>query len=95
MAVAICLITFSGLSIERNTVWRDSITLWMDSISKYPKNPVAHHNLGTAYSRLGRLNENIVQLLIVERLAPGYPDLNTNLAIAYRKKRWYDRALSE
>jgi protein O-mannosyl-transferase len=42
-AVVAC---FSALTLSRNTVFRNSGTLWADSLKKTPDNPFAHNNLG-------------------------------------------------
>jgi len=48
-AFSICLIVYSGLSIQRNNVWKNSISLWKDSLKKDPNNVLPLINIGAAY----------------------------------------------
>lgn len=36
------------LTIQRNTVWENKFTLWQNVLEKFPDNPRAYHNLGSA-----------------------------------------------
>jgi Flp pilus assembly protein TadD len=55
-AVAI-LVTAGPLGVAtyvRNSVWRDDLTLWADTVAKSPSKARPHHNLGAAYEAMGR-----------------------------------------
>ena len=52
----ILLIGLSILTISRNRVWSDEISLWADSVKKNPHSPRGHTNLGKAYYEKGNLN---------------------------------------
>jgi protein O-mannosyl-transferase len=43
------LVTLSVLTMQRNHVWRNSVSLWTDSLAKESANPVAHCSLGLAH----------------------------------------------
>ena len=46
---ALVLLTFAGLSLERNRVWADDFSLWSDSVSRSPAMPRPHLYLGNAH----------------------------------------------
>ena len=49
LSVVFLVVFFSTLTVQRNLIWKNSGTLWADSLQKDPKNPIAWNNLG-AYS---------------------------------------------
>ncbi|MBO4773132.1 MAG: hypothetical protein J5595_11395 [Bacteroidales bacterium] len=40
------------LTVQREKVWHDSLTLWTDCVSKYPEAVIGWNNLGTHYNML-------------------------------------------
>jgi len=44
--LAIALIIFTGITVQRITVWKDSFTLFADMLSKYPEDGLTHYNRG-------------------------------------------------
>ncbi len=83
-AVAVaCLI---GLTVQQIAVWRDSVTLWTEVLSRNPGAVVAHSNLGLALIDAGRLDEAAAQLRSALAAAPDDPEAHTNLGlILYRR----------
>jgi tetratricopeptide (TPR) repeat protein len=51
---ALCLGFFTN---QRNQVWYDTNTLWMDEITKHPRTPNAYNNLGFEY--FNKFNESV------------------------------------
>lgn len=47
--LAILLFVLSGVTFQRVGVWRDSITLWSDTVDKRPQQPLAWAALGEAF----------------------------------------------
>ena len=56
IGVCICLV-FSYLTIERNKVWQNEITLWEDAVRKSSRKARPYDNLGSAYLKAGRYKE--------------------------------------
>jgi tetratricopeptide (TPR) repeat protein len=54
-AIVLC-IAFGSLTFSRNFVWKDSITLWGDTLKKNPSNIRALMSMGNAYLRLSRFD---------------------------------------
>ncbi len=73
VVVAIC---WSGLAIQRNSVWKDNKTLFMATIKSSPGTEVPYINLGNAYVRGGEYEQALNIYLQAERrnLAMGYSD---------------------
>jgi len=44
--LAITLIIFTGITVQRITVWKDSFSLFADMLSKYPEDGLTHYNRG-------------------------------------------------
>lgn len=89
----IVLLCLSVGTIQRNRVWRDSVTLWEDVVRKSPGKARPHYNLGNAYSQRGRTDEAIEQYLQSVRLRPEYPEAWDNLGVDYAKKGLYPEAV--
>ena len=49
VAIAALLLSFAGLTLLRNQVYRDEISLWQDTALKSPNKARVHNNLGHAY----------------------------------------------
>jgi tetratricopeptide (TPR) repeat protein len=68
--VAVLLISFySTLTIERNYIFKDDLTLWSDAARKSPYKMRVHHNLGRAYFEKGRMDQAIQEGQIALRLS--------------------------
>jgi tetratricopeptide (TPR) repeat protein len=68
--VSVLLISFySALTIERNHIFKDDVTLWSDAVKKSPHKMRVHHNLGRAYFEKGRIDQAIQEGEIALRLS--------------------------
>ncbi|MBI2871519.1 MAG: tetratricopeptide repeat protein [Candidatus Omnitrophica bacterium] len=70
------------VTASRNLDYESTITIWRDTISKWPINPRAHYNLGVALASEGRFNEAIPMYEKAIKLMPDYPAALNNLGIA-------------
>ncbi|MBW1981220.1 MAG: tetratricopeptide repeat protein [Deltaproteobacteria bacterium] len=93
-AAVILLTSLSYLSIERNKVWQNSVSLWSDSLSKTPNNRTAHLNLGQALGDEGRLEEAMAHYQEALRLYPNYAEAHNNLANALLQQGKLDQAIA-
>jgi tetratricopeptide (TPR) repeat protein len=59
-ALGFALAVFAVLTINRNFVWRDDVTLWTDAMKKSPRSERPYHNLGTAYQNRGELDRSVL-----------------------------------
>lgn len=52
IAIAVLSLTLGSMTFIRNFVWKDSVTLWEDTLKKNPSNIRALMSLGNAYMKL-------------------------------------------
>lgn len=70
----IYFIILGGLTYSRTKVWKDSFSLWSDTIEKYPESEVAWFNRGSEKNNLKQYNEALKDLNKAIELNPNYYD---------------------
>jgi hypothetical protein len=68
-----------GLSASRSLDWESDLTLWTDTVTKAPGDPVVHVNLGAALADAGFLREAAVAFARALALRPNTPEARRNL----------------
>jgi tetratricopeptide (TPR) repeat protein len=89
------IVIYSIGTFERNKVWKDSYSLWSDTLKKSPQSSVAHEYYGYALYSQGRLDEAIEHYRIALSLNPQRVDSHFNLGVAYALKGWTDQAIAQ
>jgi protein O-mannosyl-transferase len=92
VGAAIVLVLFALGSARRSCVWRDSESLWADSISKQANNPVANYNLGAELLRQERVEAGLEHLREALRGGMGTPGVYNNLAHGLMRQGKYHEA---
>jgi tetratricopeptide (TPR) repeat protein len=86
MLVGACLgtvaLVYALTSQARSTVWRNSYSIYQDTVRKYPDVYQAWNNLGVLYRQDGRLAEAIGHFEKAVAIAPRYARGHYNLAAA-------------
>ncbi len=95
LAVVVLIITQSVLAYDRIAVWKNSETLWLDTIKKYEYAPVAHNNLGSYYQKNNRLEEALNEFNEAIRLQPKYPEALINRSDIFRVKGNTQQAIND
>jgi protein O-mannosyl-transferase len=98
----------SLISFQRVDVWRDSYTLWKDTVVKAPGVPMVHDAYGEGLLQQGRIDEAIVQFNIAMGLQPApsttsldagqrsaLANTRNNLGMGYGLKGMTDEAISQ
>ncbi len=85
----IILICFGALTIERNKVWKDEVSLWSDAKLKAPKIVRPYNNIGEAYDKLGDYSSAIREFKAALDLNPNYIFALSNLGNIYGKLKNY------
>jgi tetratricopeptide (TPR) repeat protein len=93
--VLIITALYSAGTIKRNPVWKDSLTLWSDTVKKSPDSRAVHTNLGAAFYYQGRIDDAIEEYKEALRLKPDYADAHNNLGTAYHSQNRIDEAIEE
>ena len=93
---------YSVVTIERNKVFKDELTLWTDAAKKSPNKTrtkanliTAYNNLGVYYRRAGAYDKAIEILKTAIQIAGDDPAIYNNLGIAYIGKKDFDQAIAE
>lgn len=87
------VISCSFLTIRRNTVWKDDLSLWSETIAQSPVSPKAHYNLGREYFETEDSQKAIELYQMAIRLSVNYYRAYNNLGIAYEKEGAFDDAI--
>ena len=100
LAIGAVLIAMLPLSLyqtwTRCGVWKDSETLWTDTIRKFPHQvDVAYCDLGLALANRGRLDEAISQYREAIRIRSGYSEAHNDLGAALAAQGKLEDAVSE
>jgi hypothetical protein len=82
IAVAI-VIVLSTFTYQRNTLYRDQLSLWTDTVAKSPHKARPHNNLGHAFALLGEWDRAIDEFRIAAQLDSDYVLAQDNLRDAY------------
>jgi tetratricopeptide (TPR) repeat protein len=79
----------------RNRVYKDELTLWIDTVAKRPRSALAEANVGKYLLERGRLAEGTAYCLKAVSLDPMKPIARYNLGLAYEAAKRWDEALAE
>lgn len=87
--------SYSAGTIIRNMAWKNSYTLWTDTVQKNPDSAVAHRYLGFALYADGRIDDAIEQYKTALAFKPDDEDTHLNIGVAYDHKGWTEQAIAE
>jgi Flp pilus assembly protein TadD len=90
----VVIFSCSYLTIQRNKVWANSLTLWQDSLRKEPDSRIAHLNLGEILDEQGRLEEAIAHYGEALRLDPRFAEAHNNLGVTLAKQGKVEEAIT-
>jgi tetratricopeptide (TPR) repeat protein len=75
------LMVFSVWTYQRNSIWRDDVTLWEDCVAKSPKKARPHLNLGLALEGKRRIEDAMGHYYQALRIKPDYGEAHNNLGL--------------
>jgi tetratricopeptide (TPR) repeat protein len=79
---AILALPLIALTILRNDDYANGLTIWTQSVARFPDNPRARINLGNAYVNAGQLRAGAEQFTLALRLDPNLSEAHNNLGVA-------------
>lgn len=94
-ACAALLVPYAYLTHERNPMWRDSLTLWSDTVIKAPRSATARNNLGIAYRQAGFLDLAMDQYREALKIYPRDPHVYNNMADVWVARKDTAKALED
>jgi len=86
VAFLVVLVVLGLLTLERNLVWRDAVTLWRDARLKAPGEWRAHSGLANALAEHGRCDAALPEYETALRLQP-QPEVYTNYGVCLAAER--------
>jgi tetratricopeptide (TPR) repeat protein len=84
---------YACMTIERNKVWKDNVSVWSDSLEKTPNSLIALNNLSHALVKRGKYDLAITHLSRALTINPHAEKLHGNLGFAFYGKKDYPKAL--
>jgi tetratricopeptide (TPR) repeat protein len=93
--LAIVIICFSGMTIHRNTYWREPLTLWLDALEQYPNSLRANTMVAKLYLDQDKPAEALPMAERAVYLAPDVIETHMVLARAYSRLGRNEDALEE
>lgn len=95
MIIIAIVALYSFRTIVRNTVWKDSYSLWTATIRTMPYSGLAHNNLAVIYVSQNKIDEAMKHYQIALKLRPADPKIHLNLGNRYLKSGQIDKAIKE
>lgn len=92
---AAVIAVFSLMTLQRNRVWKDGLSLWTDTVARSPLSVTARNNLALAYAGEGRIHEAIRELERAVELSPRDAESRINLGSLHALAGSRDRAEAE
>jgi len=92
-ALGAALAVLPFLSQRRCEIWKNSLTLWQDTIKKIPEAETAYYSLGCEYQRMGKNNAAEKLYWQAIRINPRYLAAYNNLAVIYLDAGQTDKAI--
>lgn len=84
--LVLLILFFSTITMQRNNVWRDDISIYKDTLKYKPNDYKLHYNLGNSYLRRGLLDKAEREYRLVLQLSPEYAYGLNNLGLALERK---------
>jgi protein O-mannosyl-transferase len=91
--VILMLCFYSWVTLERNKVLKDDLSLWTDASKKSPDKYRPKINLVNAYIRRGFYDQAIEESLALLKKYPNDHEVYNALGISHRRQREYDQAI--
>lgn len=86
---------YSAGTISRNAVWKDSYTLWKDTVKKSPDSAPAHEYLGYALYTKGQIGGAIKEYNVALKIDSHRVDSHINMGVAYAVEGLADKAIEQ
>jgi hypothetical protein len=81
-----CLV-LAYFTFNRNAIYENEVTFWLDAVCKSPRKTRAHNNLGYAYYLRGDFDHAIEEFRIAVSLDPNDQDVQQNLRKAWMQQK--------
>jgi len=92
--IILILISYSTLTIQRNFLWKDDVSIWEDAVKKAPTSITALNNAASSLIKVKKYDLAITYLNQAQKLNPQKEKIYVNLGIAHLQKKDYAKALA-
>jgi tetratricopeptide (TPR) repeat protein len=86
------VLALASATIARNSIWRDPVALWTDTVFKSPASHRARNNLGRVLADRGERERARIQFEEAIRLEPDYAEPYNNLGALHAQAGRFDAA---
>lgn len=87
------VLALAWMTTDRTLVWKDSLTLWKDTLGKYERISLAHYNLGVTYGlEMNDYANAEPHFRRAIEIRPGYPQALYNLAIIHANRNQFEES---
>ncbi|RMG70209.1 MAG: hypothetical protein D6710_07585, partial [Nitrospirae bacterium] len=86
-------VVLAGLTLARNRVWKDELTLWTDVVKKSPNKARALNNFASYYGEMGLYDKALEYLFKSNAIDPKDPFTLNNIALCFFYKGDLQRAI--
>ncbi|MFT5129949.1 MAG: tetratricopeptide (TPR) repeat protein [Rhodothermales bacterium] len=93
VGAVVYLAVLSLLSIQQTSRWRDSLTLWSDSVGREPHNELALVSLGSALREAGRPDEAAERYRQAIAISNQFAQAHVHLGTYYGRRGEFDDAI--
>ncbi len=93
--MSIIFLTLSYLTVQRNKIWETPVKLWRDIISKSPRKPRSHNNMGNAYYQAEMYDLAFQSYNNAVKYNKNYIEGYINRGLVYKVKGQYDLAIKD
>ena len=90
--MSVVVLFFSFWTFQRNSLWREPVSFWQQTVAGAPDNARANNYLGMALTDENRYDEAIPSLRKAIRLQPLYYHAHNNLGVALLRKGLFGEA---
>ena len=87
------LVVLGLLTWQQTLIYRNSETLWQDTLQKNPQSWMAYNNLGIIVTKQGKLDQGIEYFKNALTINPAHLEAYNNLGGAYTKKGRLEEAI--
>jgi tetratricopeptide (TPR) repeat protein len=86
---------YGSATYQRNSTWKDDLTLWSDIVKKSPGKARPYNYLGLAYHKKKLEDKAIEQFKKSISLSPLYANAHVNLGVSYFETGHTDKAIGK
>jgi tetratricopeptide (TPR) repeat protein len=94
VTASVAVIILAWRAHDQVSYWRNGESLWRHALAVTSGNFMAHDGLGDYLANRGRLDEAIAEFQKALNIAPGYPEIETNLILALTREGRTDEAIT-